>query len=100
VTRPSRTLSHLDEQGRACMVDVSGKAIEETATTILEKYRGRFERDANGGSGRSTAAVAARPPGAPTPVAPSPAPAPAAPAPGKPRRPAASKAPAPRRRRS
>jgi regulator of PEP synthase PpsR (kinase-PPPase family) len=69
---PRRIQAELDECRRAfaehpdwTLVDVSGKAIEETATTILEKYRSRFERDANGHSGRAAAPPAAAAPAAP-----------------------------------
>jgi regulator of PEP synthase PpsR (kinase-PPPase family) len=65
---PRRIQAELDECRRIfaehpewTLINVSGKAIEETATTILETYRARFERDANG-NGRPYA-LAAMPPG-------------------------------------
>ena len=65
------------------LLDISGKAIEETASAILERYRERFEpaAHANGNGGAAAPAIAA-PPKAPPPRAAAPAPKPApAPAP-------------------
>ena len=91
---PRRIQAELDECRRIfaehpewTLINVSGKAIEETATTILETYRSRFERDANG-NGRPYA-PAAMPPG----HAANPPPAPKAAAPGHEAPPIAKAAP-------
>jgi hypothetical protein len=69
------------------VLDISGKAIEETAALILERYRARFET--NGGSAKGAESSAARAPAAAK-TLPGAAPAPT-PAPGKPKRSAKAK---------